>query len=660
MDASNFDLLLADITPANILDVDQYLNDLDTGLGEGFDFNNPLEPSPSPARTGNQAAMVHHGDILSLANNADCYDPWSRCFLDGGFAFWHRHIKPTFVKQKVDLSWGQEPVYSDLEEEVSEEETDSEEDRRPARSAWKRPVPAGSVEGDGEWHSSGGVPHADAPEWQQDEDDEEEFEDDDDDNEYERPARLSVAPAPTISSRKASAWSIDEDDACIKYMKEVCTLAQYAAIAGTEKRFEVVADRMKREAGFNRTASGVKLQWNRRLRAASKFEDRGEKKRASGLTTSALGQGTKRGTPAASLVSSKSSKGTKPSTTSAQSTETSSLSGRRNSKRKAIFVDSDDEDDDDFFFSAPRSYPAKGPRVVSASCSTLPSTQDVAYYDLSTDNILSGPRSSRYKSATTAQASNVATTPARPSRQKLIATNTINDDADDEEEEVIPAPKPSARSDRQKRARTINDDEDDKQSTAAPQPKRAKRMSSFDPVHKISKKDNRILDKNNINDLSEIIDPRKHYTRPIAPEPDYNKKSYWVDLLRQRQARLARQREEAQRLEENEREDEDEEPVVTIADRARKSRELRKQKTSSITETASTTGSSARRFGRLSPIAEQAEHFFNSGTSNANRTIRVTAAEAAQIANDEDLARQMQQEWNQAPAPRSRRGRGFK
>ncbi|CAD0088266.1 unnamed protein product [Aureobasidium mustum] len=598
-------------TPAKFFEVYGWYDNLDTGLGEGFNFDNPLEPSPSTARTGSQATMAHRGDWNSLLEGAEGYDSLAHSFTDGGEAFWLKCVKPVLDAEKppVELGWGQELEYSDLEEEVSEEEeeTDSEEDRRPARSAWKRPVgnTAGSVEGQGEWPSSDGVPLADAPEWQQDEDDEE-FEGDDD--EYGRPARLSVAPAPTISSRKASAWSEDEDAACIKLMKEVCTLAQYAAIAGTEKRFEVVANRMKDEAGFNRTASGVKLQWNRRLRAASGFEDRGEKKRASGLTTSALSQGIKRGTSAAtSSVSSNPARGKKSSATSAQSTETGSLSGRQG-KRKAIHVDSDDEDDDDF--SAPRLYPAKRPRTAAASSSsTLPSTQDVAYYDLSAANILSGPRSTRHRPATTT----------------TIATTT----SDDEEEAIPPS---------------------------------------------------------------------------ITPEPDHNSLAYWQDVLRQRQAKLAKQREEAERQQENEEKSEDEEPVITTADRARKARERRKQKTSPTTKSASTTRSSsttrsfsatrpasitrptstttsssttgrglsyseylrqglghippphpsttrssARRFN-LSPIVEDAEP----------TTVHTTPAAAAQIAADEEIARRMQEEWNEAPAPRSRRGRGFR
>lgn len=142
-------------------------------------------------------------------------------------------------------------------------------------------------------------------EWEEEEDeDEEEWEEaeqeqeDDGYQEYEeegdedsvRPAADPVAPALAIASRKSTAWSAEEDAACVSLMKEVCTLPKYAAIASTEKRFEVVANRMKLEGGFERNANGVRLQWNRRLREASKFEDRSERKLSSKLITSALGQ----------------------------------------------------------------------------------------------------------------------------------------------------------------------------------------------------------------------------------------------------------------------------------------------------------------------------------------------------------------------------------
>ncbi|KAI4725495.1 hypothetical protein E4T49_06751 [Aureobasidium sp. EXF-10728] len=600
---------------------------MESPVGGWASFNSPL---PSPASTDYEAVETVHGlDITSYQASAESrsrvVQPSNLAGFDDLCPFlpWEPAMSPASAEpvRLRPLGCDCEVGASVSEDEVSLDETDSEDDElRPKQLAAKRPVgawgPAGSGDDEEERPSSGGDPIAEAPEWQQELEEEADEESEDDDDEYdpeaaparpvrraaggEQPARTSAAPAPTISSRKASAWSQAEDAACIKFMKEVCTLDGYAAIAGTEKRFEVVADRMKREAGFNRTASGVKLQWNRRLRAASKFEDRGEKKRASGLTTSALpGQGTRRGTSAVtSLAASTPSKGKESLATSASSIETSH--GRRqNNKRKANHVDSDDDDDDDFV-SAPRpSKPAKRVRSTSVgSSSAVPSTQDVAYYDLSAENILSGPRSSRNRRAPTITAPPPS---ARSSRQKPITT--IIDDED--EEEVIPPPKPSARSSQQKRARTIDDDDeddeqpaaapspkrkrtsnDDEQSTAAPQPKK-KRMSDFTPLNRFSNKDGRLLDKSKTSDLAEWYNPKMHYTRKASPELAPTSKAYWEKLLADRQARLAVEREEYQRRQaeeqaeeddkEDEEEEEDEDPVVNPADRTRRNRELRRQ-----------------------------------------------------------------------------------
>jgi hypothetical protein len=540
-----------------------------------------------PAPTGNAAVIAHDDDLFSVLAREEARLLLAQPAIDHDFGYPTSH-RVGYWSPVSAGSWeveglGHEPEACHLDEEVSEEETESEDELRPSQRAMKKPVgawgPAGSGRGEGERSSSEGVPIADTPEEQEEEEDEE-YEDEDDD-EYapaaaparpirrvaggQQPARISAAPAPAIASRKSTAWSTAEDAVCIKLMKEVCTQAQYAAIARTEKRFEVVADRMG-EAGFVRTASGVKLQWNRRLRKDSKFEDRGEKKRASGLTTSALRQGTKRGTLAVTSLVATPSEG--------------SSSSSRKGKRKAIYIDSDnenDDDDDDDFLSAPRpSKPAKCVRSTSvASSSAVPSTQDVAYYDLSTDNIITGSRASRQR-----RAPSITTTPARSSRSKPVSTIS-NDDNDDDEQEVIPAPKPSTRSTQLKRARIIDDDDEDEEpSTAAPQPKR-KRMSDFTPVNKYSKKDDRLLDRNNKSDYIEYINSTLHYTRPISPEPAYNSKAYWQKVLDDRKARVAREREEAERQrqaeEEEEEEEDDEDPIITTADRAKKSRELRRQ-----------------------------------------------------------------------------------
>ena len=580
---------------------------VDTGLARGV----PRSPSPPVALDDLPAVTVHGDDLTSWVESVEARRPVIRP------STWHEigpypHSHRLGWWSPVPVTWelvglNDQPEARESEEEVSEEEeTDSEDGLRPSQMAMKKPVgawgPAATGQGEGERSPSAGVPIADAPEEQQEEEEEEEEEDEDDD-EYapaaapvravrrvaggQQPARNSVAPAPAIANRKSSAWSAEEDAACIRLMKEVCTQAKYAAIASTEKRFEEVAKRMKREAGFARTASGVKIQWNRRLREASKFEDRGEKKRASGLTTSALGNGTKSGTRATTSLGAAPSSGTNASSSPAQSTETGDRQSIRKGKRKAIVIDSDDDNDDDFV-SAPRlSKPSKRARSTSAeSSSAVPSTQDVAYYALSTENIISGIRSSRHKRASS------AITPARSSRQQ--PTTSDNDD-DDDEEEVIPVSKPSARSNQKKRARTIEDDEEDEEpSTAAPQPKRAKasdeqpasdsqpkhhRMSSFDPVNKYSKQDGRLLDKKNKADYIEYINSSLHYTRPVSPEPAPNSKAYWEKKLRDRQAALAKQREEVERQRQAQRdeEEEDEDPVISTADKAKKGRALRKQ-----------------------------------------------------------------------------------
>jgi hypothetical protein len=607
--------------PEGCLGLEDHYNILDTGVGGdfNFNFNSPLEASSTsrPAPTGNDAVTAHGDDmsiylareearlsVVPVSNNCDLVlDPW-----------WVSYWSSVSAESQEEEGLGHEPEACHSEEEVSEEGTESEDEIRPSQTAMKKSVgalsPAGSGHGEEERASSEGIPIADTPEEQEEEEDE--------DDEYapgaasarpvrrvaggQQPARISVAPTPAIISRRVTSWSATEDAACTRLMKEVCTQPQYAAIARTEKRFEVVANRMQREAGFVRTGASVKMQWNRALREASKFEDRGEKKRTSGLTTSALGSGskTKRGTLAVTSLAATPSRSTTSSATAAQPTETSSSSSVRNGKRKAVIIDSDsddDDDDDDKDFSAPRpSKPAKRARTTSvASSSAVPSTQDVAYYDLSTENIITGSRTSRNRRAPTVEASSF-TTPARSSRQQPI---TINDDAD-EEDEVIAAPKPSTRSNNLKRARTIDDDEDEEPSTTVPQSKRSKvsdeqptsdahptsdaqpkpkRMSSFDPVNKYSKKDNRLLDRNKRSDYIEFINSTPHYTRAISPEPAPTSKAYWEKVLHDRQARLAKEREEAerQRQAELEEEEEDEDPIITAADRARKSSELHKQ-----------------------------------------------------------------------------------
>ncbi|THY02689.1 hypothetical protein D6D01_10272 [Aureobasidium pullulans] len=594
---------------------------------------------------------------------------------------------------------------SSVEDLSSSEDESDDDDVLPRRVAWKSPAlpRIGTVgAGKGKGPSSVGIALAGAAEWQQEvtEDDDEEEEkknddedeDEDDDDDYaparpsrraagKQPARISAAPAPTVSSRKASSWSDAEDQACIKLMREICTEKRHAAIASTEKRFEMVADRMKQDHGFNRTASGVKLQWNRRLRAISGFEDRGEKKHSgSGLTTSSLAKGTKSGTLAAtSLVASTASKGKTVSASPAQSSETSTTSVRQG-KRKARFVDSEDEEDD---FT-----PAARPSERYRSSSVIPSTQDKAFYDVSSENIITTPRSSRPKRTTTIEASDDEEITIRPSRKQHSNTTaparssrskraTIIED-DDEEEEVTAAPRVSARSSHHKRRFTDINDEDEEQTSSAPGPKRHK-MSDFSATARYSIKDGRLLTKsdtawwNSKQHIVRRVNAVPASTPAPAPEPASEStnigKAYWLGVLRRRQEANAMLREENARNQEDDSED-DEEPIVSTADKAKKNRELLRNKSSSAAKTSS------RHFSpQLSDIAEQSENSVNEEPTennvnedndyagDAEDQENDTAAEdqddasAAQLAADEELARKLQAEINGTARPRC--GRGF-
>ncbi|THY57352.1 hypothetical protein D6C97_04787 [Aureobasidium pullulans] len=591
---------------------------------------------------------------------------------------------------------------SSVEDLSSSEDESDDDDVLPRRVAWKSPAlpRIGTVgAGKGKGPSSVGIALAGTAEWQQEvieDDDEEEKKDDDEDDEDDddyaparpsrraagkQPARISAAPAPTISSRKASSWSDAEDQACIKLMREICTEKRHAAIASTEKRFEVVADRMKQDHGFNRTASGVKLQWNRRLRAISGFEDRGEKKHSgSGLTTSSLAKGTKSGTLAAtSLVASTASKGKTVSASPAQSSGTS-ISSVRQGKRKARFVDSEDEEDD--FIPAAR--PSKRYR----SSSVIPSTQDKAFYDVSSENIITTPRSSRPKRNATIEASDDEEITMRPSRKQHSNTTaparssrskraTIIED-DDDEEEVTAGPRASARSSHHKRRFTDINDEDEEQTSSAPGPKRHK-MSDFSATARYSIKDGRLLTRkdtaywNSKQHIIRRVDDVPAPTPAPAPGPASEStnigKAYWFGVLRRRQEANARLREENARNQEDDSED-DEEPVVSTADKAKKNRELLRNKSSSAAK------ASARHYSpQLSDIAEQSENSVNEEPTennvnedndyagDAEDQEHDAAAEdqedasAAQLAADEELARKLQVEINGTARPR--RGRGF-
>ncbi|KAI5266825.1 hypothetical protein E4T47_08184 [Aureobasidium subglaciale] len=639
---------------------------------EGYVYKPNATWSPEwsgPASPDNVAIDEDDDPLSNYVYGGEACDPMNHPF-DDGFDYWPS-VRGTSIRSasaEPELSdMGHEPDASESEEEVSEEETESE-DERPSRGEKRPALPPGvsaeSGNGVGEQASSAGVPLADAAEVQEEEDEDDgvEVEEvDDDDYAPVRPARreaagrqsvrVSAAPAPTISSRKASAWSDAEDLACIKAMKEVCTLERYAAVASTEKRFEVVAERMK-QGGFNRSASGVKLQWNRRLRAISGFEDRGEKKHsASGLTTSALGT----------------SKGTKGGT----SAVTSLAPSRRDSKRKAAVIISDDEEEEDYAYApAPTSSrPAKRARTTSAAPSTqeVPSTQSRAYYDLSLTNVLSGPRSSRQRPA-------AAAAPTASTRQKRAITV---EDEEDEDDFNPSEPKPK----RQKQASTTTParpvaarrkqpakptaprmpspsvpipNPGKGSSSAAPPPKRKHRMSTFEPTNRYSATDGRKLDKNNMADFQEYHNPRKYTERAVTPGAGPLNKTHWAGLLKRRQDEVAAKKEAKAREEAEEAEEEDEDPIISTASKANKSRELRRQRASITTTNNNTASQSRPRSQRqLSPIIEEREN-----DDDGQSVVPAQGEAAAQLAADEEMARKLQAELN-GGVSRSRRGRGF-
>ncbi|KAI5240876.1 hypothetical protein E4T42_08239 [Aureobasidium subglaciale] len=643
---------------------------------EGYVYNPNATWSPEwsgPASPDNVAIDEDDDPLSNYVYGGEACDPMDHPF-DDGFDYWPS-VRGTSIRSasaEPELSgMGHEPDASESEEEVSEEETESE-DERPSRGE-KRPalppgVSAGSGNGVGEQASSAGVPLADAAQVQEEEDEDDgvEVEEvDDDDCAPVRPARreaagqqsarVSAARAPTISSRKASGWSDAEDLACIKAMKEVCTLERYAAVASTEKRFEVVAERMK-QGGFNRSASGVKSQWNRRLRAISGFEDRGEKKHsASGLTTSALGtsKGTKSGTSAVTPLA---------------------PDFRRDSKRKAAVIISDDEEEEDYAYApAPTSSrPAKRARTTSAAPSTqeVPSTQSRAYYDLSLTNVLSGPRSSRQRPA-------AAAAPTASTRQKRAITI---EDEEDEDDFNPSEPKPK----RQKQVSTATParrvaaprkrpaqpataprmpspsvpipNSGKGSSSAAPSAMRKHRMSTFEPTNRYSNNDGRKLDKNNMADFQEYHNSRKYLERAVTPEAGPLNKAHWAGILKRRQNEVAAKKEAKARKEAEEAEEEDEDSIVSTASKANKSRELRRQRASTTTTT--TTNNTAqqprpRSQRQLSPIVEEREN-----DSDGQSIIPAQGEAAAQLAADEEMARKLQAELN-GGVSRSRRVRGF-
>lgn len=82
----------------------------------------------------------------------------------------------------------------------------------------------------------------------------------------------STSVSPQSKSGTRGAWSAAEDQACIKIMSELKRTRNIHNYS-VEKNWEVTSEKM-RKMGFERSASAVKMQWTRRLRAESGVDER--------------------------------------------------------------------------------------------------------------------------------------------------------------------------------------------------------------------------------------------------------------------------------------------------------------------------------------------------------------------------------------------------
>lgn len=136
---------------------------------------------------------------------------------------------------------------------------------------------------------------------------------------------------------KSAPWSDVEDQACIKVMRVVCVDPRFA---GKEERFKECHRRLTAQYGMDRSSDSVRLQWNRRIRAISGFDDRSSRKRTDSLATSLLSS-------AKSSTKSSASKRSTPSSATSRSQSSPSPSVVQSSKRKFVEVEIDDDEDDD-------------------------------------------------------------------------------------------------------------------------------------------------------------------------------------------------------------------------------------------------------------------------------------------------------------------------
>jgi len=80
-----------------------------------------------------------------------------------------------------------------------------------------------------------------------------------------------ISSSSRIGTAKGKAWTPDEEEVCIKLMREIKLSGQCKRI---DELWDAVSERMRNEHGSRRSGPAVKNQWNRTLREQSGFDER--------------------------------------------------------------------------------------------------------------------------------------------------------------------------------------------------------------------------------------------------------------------------------------------------------------------------------------------------------------------------------------------------
>lgn len=81
----------------------------------------------------------------------------------------------------------------------------------------------------------------------------------------------STSSGSRVGVAKGKAWSPDEEEVCIKLMREIKLSGRCKRI---DELWNAVAERMRKDHGSTRSGPAVKNQWNRSLREQSGFDER--------------------------------------------------------------------------------------------------------------------------------------------------------------------------------------------------------------------------------------------------------------------------------------------------------------------------------------------------------------------------------------------------